>query len=88
MTYPSLKARVLNRLEELQHDSLTSGWEETFLINFNDQNVFLSIELQESLRQTSSHNSYVPDYHTFSAICTKIMASLRNFLDSRLTMDS
>jgi len=73
---PKLKARVINQLEELQREPLTGGWEETFLSKLNDQNVFLGIELQESVRRTSSHNLFVPDYRVFTAVRTEIIQSL------------
>ena len=78
---PNLKARTISELEELQDQPLTGGWEETFLSKLDDQNKFFDIERQESARRTSLHNLYVPDSHSFAA------ASLRNFLEDRLTMD-
>ena len=47
---PNLKARIISQLEELQSEPLTGGWEETFLSKLDGENVFFSIELQESVR--------------------------------------
>ena len=53
---PKLKAKVINQLEELQREPLNGGWAETFLSKLDDHNVFFGIELQESVRLTTSHN--------------------------------
>ena len=85
---PVLKARTIRELKELPADDpLTGGWEETFLSKVDGQNKFFGIDLQESARRTSSHNLYVPDSRSFSAIRTEIILSLRNFLEEHLTMD-
>ena len=67
---PNLNAKTIKELEELQHEPLTGGWEETFLNKLEGQNMFFDIELQKSARQNSSHNLHAPDCHAFAAVCT------------------
>ena len=84
---PNLKTRIISQLEKLQNKPLTGGWEESFLSKLDGQNVFFSIELQESVRRTNSHNLYVPDSREFAAVRVEIISSLRNFLEDHLIMD-
>ena len=83
----TLKERTIKELESLRDESLTGGWEETFVSKIDSGNKFYGIQLEESRQRTSPVNLYVPDGRSFTAIRTEIIESLRNFLDERLSID-
>ena len=71
----------------LKKESLTGGWEDSFVSKVDVQNKFYDIQLEVSSRRSGPTNLYVPDKRSFTAIRFEIIESLRNFLDERLSID-
>ena len=81
------KQSVLKRLEEMSHNPLTGGWEETFLSELDEGNKFKGFALTEKERR-GTYNRYVSDRRSFDAIRNDVIPPLIYFLDNRLDDDS